>query len=1379
MKVLVFLLVVLLSFSLMGATTFYKVPKTPPLSHYEHTVQVKNSSSGSDCADLNETLAEVFKKNKNNHSLELQLDEGCYNLTSSKLAIFSGWTDVAIVGKGVEVSNITCSKEVGFTFLSSFGITFRDVKITRCAQAQISTSKNFNVSDTLPYHQFWVGVYFLSCGDITMDHVEVSDTNGVGVVMYNCNSTNTFTNSTFKLNFRDGDELFRSGNVAIEFSFCQPGDINCKDSEPPSFQVTQSVYTFHQCRFQYSDADIRRYNGPIVPYPHGTEHVAFGKGAGLSVIFKGRSSGNSINIDSCKFNDNSAQWGGGLYTSFGDQSIDNKVTVAQSQFNMNINLCQGNSHDWHQSGGGAQIDFIYYPADNEVWPGYQPDVLRNSVSFYNTSFASNMACWGGAVSIVVSWESPGQSVTNSVLFDGCRFNHNLASIAAAIDVSILQPDLVTSNGTLMTPVFKDCKFLENGINDTSVVTGVVSTNFVPLNFSGVNNFTGNDGTALVVTETFVALSESSRIIFDSNTGRNGGALVFFGNSWLVMYKNTTLIFQKNSAESLGGAIYSVHFGKHDLMKKQNCFFQYYKATLCPSKWNATIRFTKNLARYTSNSIYMSSLLPCVWPGKHLNSSFCGHPWVFDDDDACMKQVSTGPSEITRGKDGFIAAVPGWRTWFNATLLNDFGQNIPSVFSAATFWNQSGIGVNKSTEYIADNNIIVYGAANTQATLLLRTLDPKVITSFLVVDIKDCPVGYKQQNCTMPGHEYMVCDCICADNIFGLGCNDISHHIGVYRGTCVTYSNNGTDWSEPVVVGNCPFVLEDLRFHYSFSYNPVNLSRKVCGKLNRTGFLCSKCIKGYGVDVNSHQFPCVKCNSRYTWFLFILAEVVPIVVFFIIVAFFNISMTSAPMNAFVFFSQIVTIPYFHSPYTFMFGYMFFPYMKVLETLVAFPYAIWNLNFFATAAIPGFCLHENLNTLEVLALKYLNAFLPLVLIFVCYILIKLYDRNCRAIRFIWCPFRKCLKKIYKNREPKTSIIDVFATFLLLSYSKVLFVSFSLFAVTSIRDTHTGGVIKSSFFYFDASVPMFHGKYAILSITALIIFALFVTLPPLFLTFYPLRCTQKVIDRLPFKITLRTFAEAFNGDFRDGTCKDGTRGDKDCRWFAGYYFMLRVIIFGIFVSELRWLDQYFIQQVLFAICIVLFANVRPYKENYYNKLDTAMFTLLAILNAFSLYNSQHFHSYNRIINAVFWINYLLMFLPLVYITYYIVYLMLLWKGWTKTKPSASISVVKNTSSIDGDEISENYNSIGSDDEDTPDRLVNPQNYNSRNLYRPFDPQGVPRQNKQCSRQGSSEKSYFNGKRDKKMVPYGSLSASVPGACHSEPASNDKRTSVRFKDV
>ena len=1371
------------------------------VGYQRQTVEVSQPFKGSSCVDLDGILTNAFQNNTHNKSLEIKLGEGCYNLSSNELVTVIGWTDFAIIGSGKDFSILNCGEGVGFTFLSSVGITLRSLKIVGCGRKQTSTSKNFTLtkeSGRMSYLHFFVGMYFLSCGDVTMENVEVRESRGVGVVMYNCNGTNIFNSTNLIYNSLDNDSLYRSGGMAIEFTFCQPDDTRCKDSETSSVQVTQSRYTFFQCHFGSNGDDSADFNGDVVGYPHGTDHVAFGKGGGLSVIFKGRSSENSITIDNCTFKHNLAQWGGGLYTSFGDQSIDNKITVTGSHFNFNQNFCTQNSPKWMKSGGGAQIDFIYYPADDDVWPGYQPNVLRNSVSFYDTDFASNMACWGGAVSIKVSRESPGHSPTNSILFDNCHFECNKASIAAAVDVSVIQPDLMVYDGRLMKPVFKNCNFSNNHITLTDAANyqlaiGAVYANLVPLNFSGVTNFINNFGTALVVSGTYVSVSEMSEMIFERNNGRHGGALAFIGNSWLVAFKNVHVTFHSNSADMAGGAVYSVHYDKHDLLYQRNCFFQYYKGTLPPSLWNVTFRFTGNVANKLPNSIYTTSLLPCVWPNNSdhhtldLMKTFCGHPWVFDNDSLCTSEIGTGPSNINLGDRGIVSipVVPGWKTSFDATTLNDFGIEVPHLFTAVPHSDSGSlINVRNSSAYIADNTIVVAGVAGQHARLLLQTLDPKVISSLMNINIKKCPFGYKPQNCTTPEHAHMLCDCQCTNHLAGVTCNNNSHSITVKFGTCLTYWYNDTtgNVSERAVFGKCPYISEDTTFHFNVSYNSSALNEIICGKrMNRDGLLCSRCKDGLGVDVNDYRFPCVKCHARYSWFLFVLAELVPITLFFVIMAFFNISANSAPMNAFVFFSQMVTVPYFHNPYTFMFGYLLYPSISnLLEAFVSFPYAIWNLDFFATAVVPGFCLHKGLGTLEVIALKYLNAFLPLLLIIAACVLIKLHDQNYRVIRFLWYPFRKCSKRIYKNRESKSSIIDVFATFLLLSYSKVLYVSFSLFAPTRIYDVDykpIGGFV----FYFDASTPMFQGKYAVLSIIAFIIFVLFVVLPPLFLILYPMRCMQKVIGRLPFKIALRTFAEAFNGDFRDGTFKDGSKGDSDCRLYAGYYFLFRVVAFIVFVSELTWLEQYFIQQVLCAVCILMFAVVRPYKENFYNNLDTAMFSLLAVLNAFSLFNSQLAFLNKRINEIVFWINYILIFLPLVYIISYVVYLILLWRGircfewWNKTELVRTDSIAARIGDIPSsdDEGEEDralllgaHNSRESN-EDVPDRLVNPQNYNSRNLYRPPSENAMSPLDLDWAAglQASSEKSYFYGKKDKKLVPYGTLTNSMLTERHSEP--------------
>ena len=1358
-----------LSFS--RAATFYKTWSGTPAvqTHYEHTIPVQDTSNSTTgkCADIS-TLLEQAHTYK--HSVLLQLGEGCFNLTSNELANFSGWTDFAIIGQGKGISTLTCAEGVGLTFLSSVRVTLQGVTIRGCGRVQTSTSKNYSSdSERLSYIEFWVGLYFLSCGSVVMDHVTVTISQGVGVVMYNCNGTNVFNCSEFKTNFARTDGRLGNGGMAIEFSFCQPGDTSCKSSEASSVQVTRSNYTFSNCTFEYNDplwhAPPASFVVPVL-YPHGTEHLAFDKGGGLSVIFKGRSTMNSINIESCTFKDNAAHWGGGLYTSFGDQSIENTLTVSKSKFLFNVNSCYGTSTEWRRSGGGAQIDFFYHPPDDEVWPGYQPNVVRNSVKFSNTVFANNLACWGGAVSVIVSRESPGKSATNSILFDGCHFKYNQARIGAAVDVSLFQPDSITGSGTLMAPVFKDCLFSENSITYTQatnyqIVTGAVYANDVPLNFTGTTNFSANSGTALTVSGTYVLLSESSDMPFDSNIGRHGGALSFLGNSWLVAHKNAHVVFQNNSADSLGGAVYSAHFGEHDLIYKQNCFFRYYEATLPPSKWNASFTFTGNLAKGERNSIYTTSLLPCVWPNMSetkpdMSSTFCGHPWIYDTGTSCKEELATGPSNINNTASGVpsISAVPGWKEEIPIQIFNDLGSEINAVYTAVPYGynDHNTIAVSNTTQYISDNTIVIHGVVNNSAKLLLRTLDPKVISSLLRVDIQDCPPGYTRQYCT--DNPTMVCDCICTYSLPGVGCNNKSHDVEVYRYNCLTkwYENE----NHTLVSGRCPYNPFYVKLNSSKDFNET----EICGKLNRNGTLCSSCEDDYGVNVNSYNFPCVKCDQRYHWIFYILVELIPIIIFFMIVALFKFSATCAAMNAFVFFSQAITIPYFHNPYSFTFGIMLQKGHKVLEAFISIPYGIWNLDFFTTSLIPGFCLDHHLRTIDVILLKYINALFPLLLIAVCYVLIELHDRNYRSIRFAWRPFNCCLKMIYKDREPKKSIIDVFATFLLLSYTKIMYVSFSLFAPTHLNDA-SGSTYKlhTVYFYFDASQEMFSGKRAVLIIIAVVMLAVFVILPPVILLLYPTKCFQIILDKLPFKIVLRTFAEAFNGDFKDGTLKEGKARVSDCRLFAGFYFLIRFVVFIILVIQLTWLEQYFIQQILYVVCLFVIAVVKPYKVHFYNRLDTAFFLLMSILNACSLYNSQRYIG-GHISKAVFWINYFLALLPLVYITGYLVYLFLLWKGFLnkRTKLESPVSeggmLITDSNSVNDSEHSERstYNSRD-EDEDYPDRLLNPQNYNARNLYRPHDENAGSLSRQQRMRQGSSEKSYFNDRRDPHVVPYGTV--------------------------
>ena len=147
-----------------------------------------------------------------------------------------------------------------------------------------------------------------------------------------------------------------------------------------------------------------------------------------------------------------------------------------------------------------------------------------------------------------------------------------------------------------------------------------------------------------------------------------------------------------------------------------------------------------------------------------------------------------------------------------------------------------------------------------------------------------------------------------------------------------------------------------------------------------------------------------------------------------------------------------------------------------------YSFWNLDLLRSV-IPDICL--NVTTLQALALDYLIALYPFVLILLSYILIELHDRQFAVVVTIWKPFRKVLFMFRKSWDIRTSIIDSFATFFLLSYVKVLSVMADLLIPTTI---HQLGTNKTQFgLYYSPTVQYFGDEHLPYAITALIILTL----------------------------------------------------------------------------------------------------------------------------------------------------------------------------------------------------------------------------------------------------------------------------------------------------
>ena len=364
--------------------------------------------------------------------------------------------------------------------------------------------------------------------------------------------------------------------------------------------------------------------------------------------------------------------------------------------------------------------------------------------------------------------------------------------------------------------------------------------------------------------------------------------------------------------------------------------------------------------------------------------------------------------------------------------------------------------------------------------------------------------------------------------------------------------------------------------------------------------------------------------------------------------------------------------------------------VLTQFLATVYGIWNLDFFRTL-YPPFCLVPGTKTLDVIATDYIIAFYPLLLISITYACIELHAHNCRPIVVLWKPFHICFARLRRSWDAKTSIIDAFASFLLMSYVKIAQVGFDLVLNTQLRSPE-GNVVKTVLYYQGTSefLGREHLPYVLVATITMIMFVLF---PPLILIIYPLKCCQKCMGSYYRRFrALHIFVESFQGCY-----KDGTTGTRDWRYFSVVYMFLRVAI--LFFYALTVSSFYFpMVSMLLIVTAMAVSVIQPYKKNIYNVADAVLLLTLAMwyLSTSSYATKQ----YRYFIVSVI-LSFLLAIVPLVYITVVFIHWIHLNKVVQKIWKLAKSVTCHRELQTDLDESNSETAPV------FPDRILNPRDY------------------------------------------------------------------------
>ena len=429
------------------------------------------------------------------------------------------------------------------------------------------------------------------------------------------------------------------------------------------------------------------------------------------------------------------------------------------------------------------------------------------------------------------------------------------------------------------------------------------------------------------------------------------------------------------------------------------------------------------------------------------------------------------------------------------------------------------------------------------------------------------------------------------------------------------------------------------------YHPVpmnksRLNEAMCGRYNRKGGLCGECKDGYSPLVYSYNIHCKKCSeseSKSNIVKFICVAIIPLTVFYVIIVVFKFNANSPKVHGFILFAQVVSTPVIMrllltNSYKLNDS---IPAIKTIATL----YGMWNLDFFRTL-YPDMCL--KVTTLQALALDYVIAFYPITLMLLTLALFKLHSEGCRIVLWLWHPMDRCLSMFKKEWTEKASMIDVFATFLLLSYGRIMSVSFNLLIYT--RIVNSRGELVGRYLYYDTSYEFLGKEHLPYGAIALLVFIIFNVLPLALLFLYPMKCFQKCLNHFKLSfIALHTFVDSFAGCYKDGT----EPGVPDCRYFAGLFLLIRFLDYIIYEAT-QTTYCFGPGSVITTGILLLYAIIQPYKHKYKtsNKITVAMLAMLAItmVNAASV--SVAFYKMHRAVTFSVVLFGIMISLPQLYI-------------------------------------------------------------------------------------------------------------------------------------
>jgi len=1170
-------------------------------------------------------------------------NSSCYNsveiMFGSDYSLSENYTlidlDNVLFGSlGSYIFTISCmhSNEItntGFTFISVRNLTIENLKIIGCGTTHVSTS-------LLKFREFlmvYSSVFIQNSTNITFKNVNISHSYGTGLSFIDTNGVVEITDSKFSNNKVDTKKNHSGGGgIYVEFTECTLGNTDCNPAEN-QFN-SYSVYNIKNCIFEYN---IARHSGSDLDYSNNAgTYIVIGYGGGMVMYFFGQASYNTLYIDSSIFFSNQANQGGGLSLSSRQNACYNQVYVINCLFHNNV--------AFRFQGGGASVGFISYQ------PGEKTKF--NNFTVHSCRFIQNEAPNGAGGGLSWYGSEPSEP-TNSFEVINCTFLSNKAQVGFAMQVNDLF-HLIT-NGKNLPLIVKDCNFTHNGVIDSEYPefssqtgsVGAVSASGVGIQFQGHTIFSCNYQTALVVDRQQVEFYKDSVTDFEDNSGLHGGGILIMGGAWIKANPNSTVSFYGNTAVIYGAAICVQLMTPFDFILSYSCFFRYSEENVIIDKWNTSFLFFNNTVGSTikTETIFITTLRPCqnFYSSELIKNKkpfcFCEHRHCKSCLNNTVDFVSTSPAMFCNPSNEKFHAIPGKVENLNICVRDELNNSVNDIQFTADCTESNSNNLEEfpyvlPAYQITQGQIQIVGRPETICQLQLQTIADFQITRIYSVSLLNCPPGLFFNNASVR------CECLTTHRIHNpavKSCENFQAYINP-----LYWIGYESDNISDLLMGRCP-----LGYCYKGNSSDMllpldvvdkdTLDHFVCNPSHRTGRLCSQCVEGYSVAINSPTFACEECKNDYNLgmlYLF-LSYFIPVSILFYVIMAYDIRMTTGTIGAFLFFSQIVGSHY-HSHIVYSININDPSTLDTSNVLYAL-YSISNLVFFNHNTF-SFCLFKGAGTADVKAFELFLSFYPVLLIIV-YFLMRKYC-NCFS-RFSF---------LNRWRFSSCSISHGVCGFLILCFVRITLLAFSLLIPEDIL--YANETKYKTVVYLQGDMKYFkdfpHTLYAIGSVLSLVVI---IAIPTLILLLHPIMIkivsvfgwgdsrVVLLINRCLFVNKLKPILDSFQGDYKD-----------NFRYFAGLQiFLFRILFFLIMVLTTPEVTLTLLLLIIFMMIITLIhILVMPFKRYVDNAVYSMIYVLLLGILVVELYTIAT----GKFIDEIIWLLIILSSIPLSCFTLYCIW-------------------------------------------------------------------------------------------------------------------------------